>query len=67
MIRLSFARLAVISLVAIIGPLLGLPRRGHLPLILEELAAGSCWGRLAATPAGAQRDVSGSWLTLGSG
>jgi Kef-type K+ transport system membrane component KefB len=49
--------LAVISLVAIIGPLLGLPRRWHLPVILGELAAGVVLGRLAATPAGAQRDV----------
>ena len=37
---MSFATLAVISLVAIVGPLLALPRRWHLPIILGELAAG---------------------------
>src|SRR5215216_8136172 len=44
MIRMSFATLAVISLVAIIGPLLALPRRWHLPIILGELAAGIVLG-----------------------
>jgi hypothetical protein len=44
MIRMSFATLAVISLVAIIGPLLALPRRWHLPVILGELAAGIVLG-----------------------
>jgi hypothetical protein len=29
---MSFATLAVISLVAIVGPLLALPRRWHLPI-----------------------------------
>jgi Kef-type K+ transport system membrane component KefB len=58
MIRMSFATLAVISLVAIIGPLLALPRRWHLPVILGELAAGIVLGddwqrRLQAQ----QRDV----------
>ena len=57
MIRMSFATLAVISLVSIIGPLLALPRRWHLPVILGSWPPGSCWGRLAAAPAGAQRDV----------
>jgi hypothetical protein len=58
MIRMSFATLAVISLVSIIGPLLALPRRWHLPVILGESAAEIVLGgRLAATPAGAQRDV----------
>jgi Kef-type K+ transport system membrane component KefB len=41
---MSFATLAVISLVAIVGPLLALPRRWHLPIILGELAAGIVLG-----------------------
>ena len=43
-IGMSFATLAVISLVAIVGPLLALPRRWHLPIILGELAAGIVLG-----------------------
>ena len=60
MIRMSFATLAGGDLlVSIIGPLLALPQRWHLPVTLgeESWPPGSCWGRLAATPAGAQRDV----------
>jgi hypothetical protein len=45
---MSFATLAVISLVAIVGPLLAWPRRWHLPVILGGWPPGSCWGRLAA-------------------
>ena len=41
---MSFATLSVISLVAIVGPLLALPRRWHLPIILGELAAGIVLG-----------------------
>ena len=37
---MSFATLALISLVAIVGPLLALPRRWHLPVMLGELVAG---------------------------
>ena len=43
-IGMSFATLAVISLVAIVGPLLAWPRRWHLPVILGELAAGIVLG-----------------------
>jgi Kef-type K+ transport system membrane component KefB len=43
-IGVSFATLAVISLVAIVGPLLAWPRRWHLPIILGELAAGIVLG-----------------------
>jgi Kef-type K+ transport system membrane component KefB len=43
-IGMSFATLAVISLVAIVGPLLAWPRRWHLPIILGELAAGIVLG-----------------------
>ena len=56
MIRMSFARLAVIFLVALVGPLLALPRRWHRRH-LGELAAGIVLGTTAAAPAGAQRDV----------
>jgi hypothetical protein len=66
MIRMSFATLAVISLVAIIGPLLALPRRWHLPVILGELVAGIVLG---TTGSGACRRTtrrSRCWLTLGS-
>src|SRR5712691_9314766 len=41
---MSFATLALISLVAIVGPLLALPRRWHLPVMLGELAAGIVLG-----------------------
>jgi Kef-type K+ transport system membrane component KefB len=41
---MSFATLAVISLVAIVGPLLALPQRWHLPVMLGELAAGIVLG-----------------------
>jgi Kef-type K+ transport system membrane component KefB len=41
---MSFATLALISLVAIAGPLLALPRRRHLPVMLGELAAGIVLG-----------------------
>ena len=70
MIRMSFATLAVISLVSIIGPLLALPQRwlasaGHLGR--GELVAGIVLG---TTGSGACRRAtrrSCSWLTLGSG
>jgi Kef-type K+ transport system membrane component KefB len=55
---MSFATLAVISLVAIVGPLLALPRRWHLPIILGELAAGIVLGAdWQRSPAGGQRDL----------
>jgi Kef-type K+ transport system membrane component KefB len=41
----SFAVLALIALVALIGPLLALPRAWHLPIVLGELAAGIVLGR----------------------
>jgi Kef-type K+ transport system membrane component KefB len=41
---MSFATLALISLVAIVGPLLAWPRRWHLPVMLGELAAGIVLG-----------------------
>jgi Kef-type K+ transport system membrane component KefB len=41
----SFAVLAVIGLVALLGPLLALPRQWHLPVVLGELAAGVVLGR----------------------
>ena len=53
-------------LVSIIGPLLALPRRWYLPVILGELAAGIVLG---TTGSGACRRTtrrSRSWLTLGS-
>ena len=41
---MSFATLAVIALVAVLGPLLALPRRTHLPIIVGELLAGIILG-----------------------
>jgi Kef-type K+ transport system membrane component KefB len=41
----SFTDLAVISLVALIGPLLAVPRSWHLPVVLGELAGGIALGR----------------------
>jgi len=41
---MSFGTLAVISLVAVLGPLLALPRRWHLPVVLGELIAGIVLG-----------------------
>jgi Kef-type K+ transport system membrane component KefB len=41
----SFTVLAVICLVALLGPLLALPQRWHFPVVLGELAAGVLLGR----------------------
>jgi Kef-type K+ transport system membrane component KefB len=41
---MSFATLALISLIAILGPLLAAPRRWHLPILLGELGAGILFG-----------------------
>src|SRR5215831_14353349 len=43
-VSLSFAVLAVISAVALLGPLLALPERWHLPVVLGELLAGVVLG-----------------------
>jgi hypothetical protein len=63
---MSFATLAVIPLVAIVGPLLVLPQRWHLPVTLgeESWPPGSCWGRLAARACRRARDVyrGESWM-----
>lgn len=42
---MTFAELSVICLVAILGPLLALPRGWHLPVVLGELIAGIALGR----------------------
>ena len=44
---LSFTALAVISLAALLGPLLALPQRWHLPVVLGELLAGILLGPTA--------------------
>lgn len=41
---MSFAVLALIALVALLGPLLALPSAWHLPIVLGELAAGVLLG-----------------------
>jgi Kef-type K+ transport system membrane component KefB len=41
---MTFGTLAVISLIAILGPLLALPRRWNLPVVLGELIAGIALG-----------------------
>ena len=41
---MNFATLAVIALVAVLGPLLALPLRTHLPVIVGELLAGIVLG-----------------------
>lgn len=41
---MSFATLAAISLAALLGPLLALPRRWHVPVVAGELAAGIALG-----------------------
>jgi Kef-type K+ transport system membrane component KefB len=41
---MNFGTLAVIALVAVLGPLLALPRRTHLPVIVGELLAGIILG-----------------------
>jgi Kef-type K+ transport system membrane component KefB len=50
----GFPELALIAVVALIGPLLALPARWHLPVVLGELAAGIVIGRtgLALVDAG---------------
>ena len=52
---MSFATLALIGLIALLGPLLALPDRWHLPLLLGELAAGV--GVRPDRPAGAARST----------
>jgi Kef-type K+ transport system membrane component KefB len=42
---MTFATLAVISVVGVIGPLLALPRAWHLPVVLGELIAGTALGK----------------------
>jgi Kef-type K+ transport system membrane component KefB len=44
---MSFATLAVISAVALLGPLLALPRAWHVPVLLGELVAGILLGPTA--------------------
>lgn len=41
---MSFGTLAVISLIALLGPLLALPRRWNMPVVLGELIAGIVLG-----------------------
>ena len=41
---MDFATLALISLVGVLGPLLALPRRWNLPVVLGELVAGIVLG-----------------------
>jgi Kef-type K+ transport system membrane component KefB len=41
---MDFATLALISLVGVLGPLLALPRRWNLPVVLGELVAGIVFG-----------------------
>lgn len=41
----TFTQLSVVGLVALLGPLLALPRRWHLPIVLGELVAGVAIGR----------------------
>lgn len=45
---MDFATLALIALVALLGPPLALPRRWHLPVVLGELVAGVALGRTGA-------------------
>jgi Kef-type K+ transport system membrane component KefB len=45
---MSFATLAVISLAALLGPLLAAPRRWRLPVVVGELAAGVALGPTGA-------------------
>ncbi|HEY8789681.1 MAG TPA: cation:proton antiporter [Actinopolymorphaceae bacterium] len=42
---MSFAALALIALVALLGPLVAVPRAWNLPIVLGELAAGVVLGR----------------------
>jgi Kef-type K+ transport system membrane component KefB len=41
---MTFSTLALISLIALLGPLLALPTRWHLPIVLGELLAGIAFG-----------------------
>jgi Kef-type K+ transport system membrane component KefB len=43
-VTMDFATLALIALVGIVGPLLALPERLHLPVVLGELGAGIVLG-----------------------
>jgi Kef-type K+ transport system membrane component KefB len=46
--RVSFATLAVIGLIGLVGPLLALPARWHVPVVIGELLAGVALGRTGA-------------------
>jgi len=48
----SFATLALVSAVALAGPLLALPRGWHLPVLLGELVAGVLLGQTGVLDAG---------------
>lgn len=45
MLRVGFLQLAVVCAVALLGPLLALPRGWHLPVVLGELVAGAILGQ----------------------
>ncbi|WP_253257266.1 cation:proton antiporter domain-containing protein, partial [Arthrobacter sp. Hiyo1] len=42
---MSFFQLSLIAAVALLGPLLALPRKWHLPVVLGQLLAGIVIGR----------------------
>jgi len=44
---MAFETLAVISLTALLGPLVALPRRWNLPVVLGELTVGIALGPTA--------------------
>jgi Kef-type K+ transport system membrane component KefB len=41
---MTFATLALVALIGIVGPLLALPKQWHLPVVLGELVAGIAFG-----------------------
>lgn len=45
---MGFATLAVVGLIALLGPLLALPQRWHVPVVVGELLAGVALGRTGA-------------------
>lgn len=47
---MTFQTLAIISVVALLGPLLATPRRWNIPVVVGQLAAGVIVGRTVHSP-----------------
>ena len=62
---MTFAQLSVVCLVALLGPLLALPKGWHLPVVLGELTAGVVIGRTGVAYVDAKDPVFSFLANLG--